>query len=932
MLKQQENLFLETSFPIYKINKCLLHAPGKLEGYISSGYGCFHSLSTTSWSATEYNFPMCYYKLSLISENQMEEKQISWTISIPTDSADSGYTVQNCVIHLLGKNSTGAFYEIEAIKDDDFIVSQSNTTLETVQFDPPDGEISGQLYIDMRNYTRRYEDIDSEVVAFWISGTFIDNENDSNTKDFVFFKFTTEDEDETYPSYVECYPPVGITSPIPASGLINGSAVVKYKLNNFILPRTWDITKLIVENSARQLLSRDFNAMGQEINLNDPGDITINKLSKYVYGTVGYSIGSKKISGFSEVYSAGHGTVFGWIQENYTYIENITTALSYDQTQLYDISHTIFADMPVILITGPFSNNSLGQGTFRFDGFEYYNPNSTLFSTNHPFFSLFFVDLYYQPMNSFNISYVKSQEDIDIPIQQYDSNVSGVTDFDRLSINEQEQVDRIGNEVLTINQRTDYYDDIQNFENGPLYFLDDTNRDGYINGTDNSIKYIIFKRSFTINNNHFNVSYVGSKDAILKNYFTSIRTKYRAYQYLDYGQSTLRKEKDVVFMRIASNRYNGDNRIWLGNYSTKKASNLSYFIYDLSNTSTTKISYECEQALTNPVDDLMPETADKQSIKNSVSLITTKNTLGIIYEYMDYIGAGTYLPQITTVSQFSYETSDDERLGGIPQKWQIWGNDYNISHTVSFVLDIDFYGQLTQDNPSGGAGNFIENTTLKIQKNPIVASTDLNFSFIDLENDDKNIFSVCDDNSLSAGNYLNVQRSFGKDYFELINHTVQFIYYAPNNDVLFGEDFISGCPLISRFEHPFNVICSSSTFDLNLIPHVMNENDKLATKEDDGDNFYEDYIAQNNYSMTVYWGNNNIIKLCHKNKEGQIIDLLAFKRLDLTSSSTTFYFSLNDTKTDYVMGLTNEGVLYRKYKVKTYTNEVSMPREVDDID
>jgi hypothetical protein len=618
-------------------------------------------------------------------------------------------------------------------------------------------------------------------------------------------------------------------------------------------------------------------------------DATIEKLSKFVYGTVGYSIGSKEIAGFSEKLTEGQSTLYGWINLDYTYIENILNFLG-NKVSGEDISELLkeyfefLAYIPIVIV----SNLS----------FEWYSPlNDGGFSTT-PFFTTCFFDVWYQPLNSFNLAYVKAHEEIDFPLEQLDNSASGVSDFDRLSLHEQEQVDRIGNEIISINQRTSDGSLIQGFKDGPLLFRDDTNRDGSIDGKDKQIDYIIFKRSIAINNNCFDVSYVGSKDAVLKDYFTSIRTKYRAYQYVNYSQSVVRKERDTFFIRIGSSMYDGDNKVRLGNVGEKTYNDLSflkYFIYDFSfeTEENRPISYELEYDLSKIPDGTNGFTEEYQRVKNSVSLVSTRNMMALNYEYNDNVGAGTYFNDLKT----------PDKLGGIPQTWHIWDKKYNEKHKVYFSNYIDFYSLSTMNPDIDQTKEEIKEYLLKMQKSPIVDDI---FSY-------KTVFWVCEDNTDDDSGRL-----FYKDVSERINHTVQFIYYAPNDDVLLSDNFISGTPMIGRHDYPFNACYGSDEFKIDSLPHAIPSGDdnlplnRVTLRRDDNGIPY----------IKVLFSGFSCIKMCYKNPEtDEITDIAVFKN-DSSDINRNFYFMINDTKSDYVLA-DYHGILYRKYKVTTYENSES---------
>lgn len=921
-LKQKENLTLETSLPIYKVNKCVLHGPGKYGGYITSNNNCYNLSST----AAQNLYPTILYKKTKIENGTAT---VRFSVGLTSMLNTYNVTIENNKIYFLAKDVKGRYLIVSERTFNDFVLTGDNLTRD---------DDSQSTYSDYyKDFS--FSGLDSSVVGFFFYGT-ISNNVGTNPKSFSFIRFDATDEHIKY---------IGFSSEFVGNWTEADVAVFEL---NIAGSRKWDITKLVLENSIRNLLSRDFVAMAAELPKrgNGTGEIpesdittwTIDKLAKYVYGTVGYSIGSNKISGFSDVFAPGAKTGLGWIVREYTYIENIINFLQYcavpdiDSEEkdllfyffefLYYIPITFF-DSSTIVTTLPHYGDYYSQGLFIDYQFRYYSPITDVSHpygkfSGQPFFTTFFVDLYYQPLNSFNMSYVKSEEDIAIPLVQYDSNASGVTDFDRLSIHEQEQVNRIGNETLSISQRTSDFSKVKTFANGPLYFKDDTNRNGIIGNEDNGINYIIFKRSFSINNNCYNVSYIGSKDAVLKDYFTSIRTKYRAYQYVDYNQSVLRKEKDVMYIRIARDFYDGDDRIKKGYDEC-----FGNFVYDFGNDANQEgyvrnISYEVETDL-GRVDN--NSSAETQTIKNSVSLMTTINTLALIYEYMDNIGAGPYITEL----------SEGVQLGGIPQSYQIWDEYYNEKHEVSFTNFIDFYSTLnvnyTSSNISDAPEDIVDKIS-KIEKSPIVD----NFPY-------QIVFSVVESTKSVFESERN-KRTFYKDYAERINHTVQFIYYAPNKDVLFSEDFIAGTPLVNRYLKPFNIIYyePNNKFELNTEPHSIDLDDgPIAFKTDANPNFYSDFFEVISDSATnipskirVHFPTVTMMKIGYYDEEtGLVSDIAAFKNPTPDASNITvdYYFMINDTKTDYVFAEKN-GILYKRYKVYTYSDNSSIPsRDVIDL-
>ena len=963
LLKQTQNLCLETSLPIYKVNKCILHAPGKTSGLFSSSYNCFYGYKAyqgNEWRfelpTTSEGFPWICYKETSINNGTLTIKfRFS---SFPQNAIR--YINMGTIYLWSYDSNTGKYTIIDEIANAGVRLTRSNVTaddpLDFYAYDSGDGTWSYQPF-NTFSYTYTKTGLNTSAAGFFMVGTFFlfaneDNEADmiGQEKNFSFIRFSDNDPTVRYHDPYAYMRLNNTTGEVEvghnwerSSDIYNYNRyVAAIDLSFFLGVQSWDISKLVVENSVRQLLDTDFTKMvgkitysGNNVTSFTPGELTypstwtVDNISKYVYGTVGYAIGSKKISGFSEVFYVGQATSLGWVTKDYTYLENIVTVLSSSVSQQsvnnFDVIYDTFEgtsslnltqgdynyDAPPQVVGQTYMNDLTTLCQYNVVGFEFdfYNVSTNAFDNDKHFYTSFFVDIFYQPLNSFNMSYVKSDEDVPLPLSQYDSSVSGLTDFDRLSIHEQEQVDRIGNETIIINQRTTDFSKIKDFSQGPLVFKDDVNRDGSVTSEDNSVDYIIFKRSLSVNNNCFNVSYVGSKDAVLKNYFTSIRTKYRAYQYVDYNQSVLRKEKDVFYIRIATDRYDGDDRVNLGPNSNT-AEQLKYitnFMYDLENDSLNlgtkrSVSYEVETdtAKVHAINtgDISEEL---QIVKNSVSTIATKNCMAFIYEYVDNVGAGPYIMDIT----------DNQDIGGIPQTWQIWGDAYSTRHNVSFANYIGFYDIITSTAASDPA-NYTRIQIKKIQKSPVV---DSDFS--------REIsFSIVDENR-----YGTHKRTFYKDNAERINHTVQFIYYAPNGDVLFGEDFIKGAPVINRFSKSFDKVVFSNDFSFNENPHSLSTGEVSMNpdfnRDAPGVTLVSEYMDGNTgewtegyphlYVKGQYNGTNySVVKLCHVENGNMYSDIAVFYLGN--SISKEFYFMINDTKTDYVYGESN-GVLYLRYKV-----------------
>ena len=800
LLKQKENLVLETKFPIYKINKfemnCIMDGT-----FLNSIYA--DNLNPSGWTTVA--------ELS----SQKSGNKINLTIRTAIVGTHTAYS---CLGNSYGEINT---YNYDAAQD---------------------------KYIKIETQTFEYSNLSEGSVQEEIS--FNNNFDYYIVKGYVNTKVYLGQQETGWSAYAS-----GFNTNIPATS-------VKVPV---------DITKLIKEESQRELLETDFTKIENAQ--------TIDEFSKYIYGTVGYNIGSTRIFGFSSYYEQlqGRGDIFVYAYGK-TYIENLYQFVvnhTYKETIAEILGEAFEIDIPI----GLFDNISSSA----------FLPNDLVL------FSSLTFNIEYQPLNSFNLSYVKREDDIDFSLEQLNNADSGLTDFDRLSLNQQESVDRIGNDTIFISQRLSP----EQFKDGylrggfpfkPTYFY----RDGQ--------KYTIYKRTYTVGNYKYDVSYVGSRNAILKDYFTSIRTKYRAYQYVDYNQSTLRKEKDVIYVRLGEDYYNGDDKIYLkaGGYG------ISAFIDGIKdNSNKIGLKYACEESLN--------YLGNNEKIKNELSLISNDYSFALIYEQDDNISAGPYIANIdyTTYDYINGDEDDENerenyKLGGIPQVWQRWYiENYGDNHKVYFINNLKYYdtGEITYFATEQEVWEQLSVTA----KAPIVTDVDIP--------ETANVLYIVDDNTVSESE---LTRTFYKDLSERLNHTVQFIYYSTSPNIAWTENFIANNSFVNHCEYIPNKAYVST---LNNASMVLNKELHSNTSEYVAyPNDISNLVTVHNNRIEITWGNYNYIKICYDNGEGKVSDFIVFKKPEGAGAITSFYVSLNDTKSDYVLTKEN-GILFRRYKVRTNTND-----------
>lgn len=329
-----------------------------------------------------------------------------------------------------------------------------------------------------------------------------------------------------------------------------------------------DITSLVKTAQERKLLSYDYTT--DEFK-NGQGNMAV--YSKYYYTTVQYKLGGNEISGWSDKYTEAQG----WWDVNKTTIENIVNKSFYENEFLQKRYDNIFNEEDILPYPQWFYSYEYVDG----NGIKHPVAEKSIFSRgwvddmfgNYNYPSRISFDISYQPLNDLNIATVKSG--FDYPLAQLDSRDNGLVDFGNFKKVEQDKLDRLGNGVHILSKR--YF-----AENG---------------GTDLEKKLIplgavhvdtgevVFKRMISFKNNYIDVAYYLCKDYVIANYSTSITTKYRAYQYVDYSSSTFRNENRISYFTISNAYTNVDyeekdvlgvaEKYW-GGVSTMGDNNLDY--------------------------------------------------------------------------------------------------------------------------------------------------------------------------------------------------------------------------------------------------------------------------------------------------------------------------------------------------------------------
>jgi len=627
-----------------------------------------------------------------------------------------------------------------------------------------------------------------------------------------------------------------------------------------------DITELFVEESKRQALDTDFTHI-------PASPTSVSEIAQYFYTTIGYTIGSKKISGFSKTYDQTNG----FYTIGLTYIEAIWNAL---------MGFDSWGDYATKEKTKEFYLLPLDYQIEQVEAPEVYGVDNI-----NSYFSNFFFNIKYQPQNSLNIKYFKSKKDIEFPIEQLDTQEASIPSFDDMSLKEQQKVDRLGNDTYQIAQRITNMNDLN-----------------ALNTLYNNDK-IIYKRTYSIYNDFIKVAYTASKDYVIKNYFTSIQTKYRAYEYVDYTKSVIRKENNTFFVLIDNYYINGDDKVWFGSVQLSNSSKeKSLFLTGAIRKNDTKdnlVYFMYSDDTTNSM----------ASYKNEISSIVSSNSLVFNFEDFDNSSAGTYIDVITPQN------------GGLPQKWLMFSTDYYTNRVVGLVGNVAF----VSENDQSDNQNYIIEEISKVHKEPIVPTTVYDRGY----NDIVSIFLV-DDNTYSNQLYTTEY----KDLDEIMNRTIQFTYYTNSNFIKWTTHFIELCELYdyeTLNRNNYLMGCSNSEYESfsDRKQYTYGHNEYLSV--------YSEWLELNTYNkdlpyLLVKWSiipaattHFRVVNQTGYNAAGSVYEftnVIAFARpyteVDGVKTYQTtdekYYISLNDTKSEKVYTIdTTTGLYHKNFIVQTNT-------------
>lgn len=500
-----------------------------------------------------------------------------------------------------------------------------------------------------------------------------------------------------------------------------------------------DITKLIKLAEEEATLSKDWNDFTQ----NPPNNI--DEMAQYKLCTLTYSIGSNIIDGWGTSYEYP----MGWWGDNTvtkTYIENVFNLLeTFTPYGIYKVGYLNKSLKPNQFIT---INQS---ATHKLDNLVSPIPISDGAKRLKSFF--FMVD--YEAFCNGTTFTSKDNEDRD-DIVTNDNQSSSLTLLEKDGLFQKEKANRFGNMAFSYYGTYDNISELQE-----------------LGSVDNSLDddVIIYHREYQIFENYVKASYFGSKDYVLKNYFTSVYAKHRPFNLLSYNQSIIRAENRKVFLMLSKEKsyyeminsdYNLLPPIKFNGFSSYLDVLLSFAIPNPTPETIDRFSFP------NKIN-YGYITYDNKKYANDINIFTNGYSLCMNISMWDNISMGNYIKVLSP--QNINQAVEEDFTGSVQSYYPIIDNV-----KTGFTQTMGFYFSHTPEESFSDIVIDYENgieTTLydKLLKLPLL------------------------ENSLKQSNVIGQEYEINKDNKEVIDMTFQIEPYTNDKNVMFSEWLLKLCGL-----------------------------------------------------------------------------------------------------------------------------------------
>ena len=530
---------------------------------------------------------------------------------------------------------------------------------------------------------------------------------------------------------------------------------------HFYMPTLYivDLTSLVFETQARKLLRTDLTYSPE----------TIEDMAKYYYTTLEYTYGSNDISGFSQQYD--YVEWYGKYQN--ILISNIAT--------IYKSNLDYLGELEDRIIKYYFTLTPNNKTKFRIDRTDYNIVDNVLNISLSPY-SAYTFNITYIPFNNVNLKFDKSK-DIPLSLTQLDNQESAIPSLTAFALREQEKVERIGNNVVKINASN----------------ITNLNEINALNTKYNDS--IIFSKEIAYYEDFCNVNYIATKDYVLKNYFTNIQTKYRAYRYVEYANTVLRIENRKYYVYLNNRSFNGSDTLGVGNLTDKqnrKKKINDYFLGNLVN----------DETIFDTLDYNIKATTDNKMFRNDLSIIKFNNNIALNYRDFDSVSGGIGIENPATV----------KNLGGYIQKWYnrdgLNYNTYNGTYFVDFSFIPNFGTEL--ENLFLTEENLLAyyNKQLKL---PLVVNDDFNPTTYT----GKMIY-ICESRTSSLP-LFSQNAPYYKAQDEVLGETIQFEYLSASEDLILGTHFVDYDRFIASAKLGYIEVSEDFNYDFEKVYTKTNE-------------------------------------------------------------------------------------------------------------
>lgn len=606
---------------------------------------------------------------------------------------------------------------------------------------------------------------------------------------------------------------------------VQTSEIINSDDNNVFLCK-YDMTPLVLQNVVRNTMSTNWESFqdgsGNVYYTNIAGDNYNERLAnvaKYKLCTVGYDIGSNKITGWGATYE--YLKVL-WLKEGKSYIENIVNlldALSGIGTNAFD---SYLQNVPGVEPGKQYRVYTQGSGMDAIISFGDNNVPNKLKSI--------FFEIDYTAMYNGAIKHSKdfAQED---DIETVDNCSAALTVLEADGLFEKEKMNRMSNPVFQTPAR---YDN----QNGGATI----DRVQQLATYDELTDSIIYSREYQIFDNVILANYESTTEYVLKNYFTSVWAKYRTYSYMPYGESVKRAENFREFLLLSSNtQYYEKENLLSGNNNI-----VSQFLTFLKptdiNTSTgeiTNVSHiNCGYFVFNNQKYLSDVNSFASGLSVCFNIATYSNVSG-----------GNYIESMSSNLQFKTGLTPEQMAD-----YKTTQNWYNITSSQSdaFISEIGIYfGHL---NEQGYWDNLITNSTVaqnnaqKFMALPLLLNTaesHLEYTFGNqfvLNKDNKENLDITFQFEYLVNEFNNENILFSPWVSKLNDMINVYTKFEKNEDVITSYNLIGNLNFyLYQNGDSKDLILKVSATDLNLIIDSLNENP--------GNVFFYDATIANGFSF-----------------------------------------------------------------------------------